>query len=270
MTLWKVVLPVVLVGLAAARCHAADERISVLLRSILSGGPVPTSEAFSEVVNEDYVRGLSQDSVKQFLPLARTLLHDPRPEARRDGLLCFLMVTQRFSDSEPLLKPYIPDLLGIVDDHASPLRRVALLFLGNTAPRVSPKTLAYMAAHLADHENAAAETATMAWILLRAGSDPLTHTVVEVARKQNKPELTQGILRGFRKYRTKNSEALAFVGEGLDSHDEWTCRTAVEYVADLPVAERSRFRAQLSRISVDAAESAETRLAASRALEKEK
>lgn len=170
--------------LAAVPVWAAEERISGLLRQMTAGGPVPSEKVFFEVIDEDYVNQLSSDSMREFLPLAGKLLGDSRTEARKYGLMCFLAVTLRRSpDSEPLLEPYVPDLLRIASDRASPLRTMSIHVLSNTWPRLSPKTLAYLAAHLTDTDNTAEDTGWMACMLLKAGTDTLTHDVIGFVRK---------------------------------------------------------------------------------------
>jgi hypothetical protein len=264
----KLGLTVFCVSLAVVPRLAAEERITALLRSMLDHGEVPAENVFYNTIDEDYVRGLSADSVREFLPLARSALRDSQPEARRYGLMCFFAVTLRFSDSEPLLEPYVPDLLRVADDHANPLRPMALHVLGNTLPRVSAKTLAYLDAHLADRENSADETGAMAWTLLQAGSDRLTHDVIVFARKQDKREVAEAVLRCFHVYPTKNADALTFIGDSLDSPDVWLRRRAVEAVVDVPLVERSPFLAKLNRLATDPNEPTEIRSMASEALKK--
>jgi hypothetical protein len=257
-------------GLATAPCWAAEARISSLLRSMIDGGSMPTEKVFYETVDEDYVNQLSTDSVRDFLPLAGKLLQESRPEARKYGLQCLLVVTLRRSlDSEVLLEPYVPDLLRIADDRASPLRTMAIHVLSSTWPRLSPKTVSYLAAHLADKENTAEDTGWMACMLLKAGTDTLTHDAIAFVRKQDKPEVIQEVLRCFRILPiVKTADAIAFIGSGLDNQDVWVRRRAVEAVADLPLVERSPFLAQLSRLSTDSEEPAEIRSMAAEALKK--
>jgi hypothetical protein len=264
----KLGLTVVCVSLTVAPRLAADERISALLRSMLDHGEVPAENVFYDTINEDYIRGLSADSVREFLPLARTALRDSRPAAQRYGLMCFFAVTLRFSDSEPLLEPYVPDLLRVADDHANPLRPMALHVLGGTLPKVSAKTLAYLAAHLADKENSADETGAMAWTLLQFGSDRLTQDVIAFVRKQNKHEVTEAVLRCFHAYPTKNAEALAFIGDSLDNPDVGLRRRALEAVVDLPLVERAPFLAKLNRLATDPNEPTEIRSMAAEGLKK--
>src|SRR5437868_2021432 len=105
MKLWLLIVGICLT--TAPGC-AQQERIGSMLRHVADGGPVPTEKVFYDTVNEDYVNQLSPDRVREFLPLAGKLLQDPRPEARKDGLMCFLVVTLRRSlDSEVLLEPYV-------------------------------------------------------------------------------------------------------------------------------------------------------------------
>jgi len=231
---------------------------------------MPTEKVFYETVDEDYVNQLSTDSVRDFLPLAGRLLQDSRPEARKYGLQCLLVVTLRRSlDSEVLLEPYVPHLLRIADDRASPLRTMAIHVLSSTWPRLSPQTMSYLAAHLADKENTAEDTGWMACMLLKAGTDTLTHDAIAFVRKQDKPEVIQEVLKCIRVIPIrKTADALALIGSGLDSPDVWVRRMALEAVAAVPLVERSPFLAQLIRMSADPNEPTEIRSAAAEALKK--
>src|SRR6266567_5689485 len=80
MRLWLLVIGL---WLALAPGCAAQEWVSALLRSMTDGGPLPSEKVFYDTVNEDDFNRLSADTVREFLPLARTLLKDSRPEARR-------------------------------------------------------------------------------------------------------------------------------------------------------------------------------------------
>jgi HEAT repeat protein len=265
MKLWLLVVGLCLT--IAPGC-ASEERISVLLRSMVDGGPVPTEKAFYDTLDEEYVNQLSPEGVSEFLPWAAKLLADSRPDAQRYGLMCFFAVTTRRAlDSEALLEPYVPNLLRIASDRASPLQNMARFVLGNTYPRISPKTLEYMAAHLIDKDNTPAETGAMACALLRDGSDARTHDVIAFVRNQDKPEVTGEVLKCFRILPpTNNADALAFVGSNLDSSDASVRRSAVEVVGRLPLVERSPFLARLSRLATDPNEPAEIRSAAAEAL----
>ncbi len=267
MKLW---LLVVGISLTTAQGCASEERIRALLRSMADGGPVPTEKVFYATVDADYIGQLSPDSVKAFLPLAQKLLQDPRPEARNYGLTCFLAVTlRRFLDSEVLLEPYVPDLLRIADDRASPLQNEARYVLGHTQPKISPKTLEYLAAHLTDKDNTPGETGAMACALLKDGSDPLKHDVIAFVRTQDKPEVIKEVLKCFRLLRIKKTaDTLSLIGYGLDSPDVWVRRRALEAVADLSLVERSEFLAQLNRLATDTKEPTEIRSAAEEALKK--
>jgi HEAT repeat protein len=256
--------------LAAVPGQAAEERVSALLRTLVNGGSLPTEEAFRAAVDEQYVNQLSADEVKQFLPLARALLQDSRPEARRFGLQCFLVVTLRRSlDSEALLEPYIPSLLRIAADRTSPFRTMARVVVGNTQPNISPQTLEYIAVHLADKDNTQEETGAMACALLKDGSDRVVHDAITFVRKQDKAEVIQEVLTCIRVIPIrKTADVLALIGFGLDSPDVWVRRRAVEAVADMPLVERPRFLAQLSRLSADPSEPPEIRSLAAEALKK--
>jgi HEAT repeat protein len=254
--------------LIAAQGWAAEERISPLLRSIADGGPVPVEKAFYDTVNESYVNQLSPDAVKEFLPLARKLLVDPRPEARRYGLMCFMVVTlRRALDSELLLDPYVTDLLVIADDRASPIRNMAGYVLGHTQPRISPKALEDTAAHLADKDNTPEEIGAMACALLKDGSDPLVRGLVGFLHSQSRPEGTVSVLACLRALPpTRNADILSFIGSSLDGPDASVRRAAVSEVARFPMEQRTPFLPQLSRMSNDPNEPAEVRSAAAQAL----
>jgi HEAT repeat protein len=268
MKLMKLGLIVACVSLIAVPSLAIEERIRALLRSMADGGAVPTDKVFYDSFDEDYVRGLSAESVREFLPLVRTVLQDSRPEARRYGLECFFAVTLRFSDGETLLEPYVPDLLRVASDRASPLRPMAMEVLGNTWPKLSPKTLAYIAAHVADKENTADDTGWMACTLFRAGMDPPIHGLIAFVRKENQHETVETVLRCFHLYPTKNADVLAFIGSSLDNSDTWIRRRAVEAVERVPLVERSPFFAQLNRLATDPNQPTEIRSAAAEALKK--
>ncbi|MFN0166671.1 MAG: HEAT repeat domain-containing protein [Bryobacteraceae bacterium] len=232
---------------------------------------MPSDKVFYELINEDYVSRLSQDGVKDFLSLAQKLLHDPRPDARKAGGMCFVVVTLRRSgDSEDLIEPYVPDLLAIVADRTDPLRPLASQVLSSTLPRPSPKTLAYLAAHLADTENTPQDTGWMACILLKDGNDPrIIHDVIAFVHKQGKPEVIQDVLTCFRVLPIKMTpDALSLISSGLDSPDVWVRRRAVEAVAALPLVERSPFLAQLNRLASNPKEQSEIRSTAAEALTK--
>jgi HEAT repeat protein len=260
--------------LTAISAGASEEMIGALLRSMADGRPVPTDEVFFRTANEDSLSQLSVDDIKNLLPMAKKLLEDPRPEARRDGLACFWGVTLRhslvgFLDSTDLLEPYVADLLRIADDHSNPLRSLALQTLSNTKPSVSPKTLAYLSSHLADKSNTAEEAAAMAWTLLKAESDPLTHEVIAFVRKQNDPKVTEAVLRCFQVLpATKNSDALDFIGSSLNNPDVWVRRRAVEAIERLPMVARSPFLGRLLQLATDPNEPTEIRSAAEEALQK--
>lgn len=271
MRAWLVCLSIFLTTICG---KAAEEGIGALLRSMVDGGPVPTEETFFRVASEDSLGQLSDADVKEILPLAQRLLRDSRADARKCGLVVFLGVTLRhssvgFLDSTELLEPYVPDILSIAADHSNPLQNTALEVLSNTKPKVSPRTLAFFAAHLADKDNTAEETATLAWTLLRAGSDPLTHDVIAFARKQNDPKVIEAVLRCFHVLPpTQNSDALDFIGSSLDSKDVWVRRRAVEAIERLPLGSRSPFLYRLNQLATDPNEPNEIRSAAADALKK--
>jgi hypothetical protein len=141
--------------------------------------------------------------------------------------------------------------------------------LGNTLPKLSPRTLAYVSAHLTDKDHEAGDTGWMACKLLQGGTDSSTHDVIAFVRKQNKPEVIQKVLECFRVLPIpKTADVLSLIGVGLDSPSEWTRRRAVEVLDRLPLGERSPFLAQLSRLSTDSNEPTEIRSAAAEALRK--
>ena len=249
---------------------ASEDRISAFLRPMANGGPILPESEFERVVNEDYINQLPRDSVREFLPLAQTLLHDQRPEARKRALMCFLTVTLRRSlDSTALLEPYVPDLLRIADDRADPLRNMARYILGNSQPKASPRTIAYVVAHLADKDNTPEETGAMACSVLKDGTGPQVHDAITYLHKRGAPEITNAVMRCLRALPpTNNTDILAFMGSGLDSPDSSVRRAAIELVARVPMVERSPFLAQLGRISNDPNEPPELRSAAADALKK--
>jgi hypothetical protein len=262
---------VLVIGMCIAVIAACSEReVSGLLRSMADGGPLPTENQFYGTVDEDYISRLSEDEVKDFLPLAQKLLSDPRPDARKYGLAVFLAVTvRRFSDSELLLEPYVPDLLKIADDRGNALRPMALHILGNTWPKRPPLTVAYLKLHIRDKQNTPRDIGWMACTLLLEGSDDLTRDVFEFVRQQNNPETLQNVLGCFHVLpATKNADALSFISTSLDNADVWVRRKAIEAIERLPLVERSPFLAQLNRLANDAKQPLEIRSQAKELLKK--
>lgn len=265
----KSMILIVSICLTSTPGFSSDERISGLIRATANGGPVPSEKMLDETVTEDYVRNLSSDGVKDFLPLAAKLLSDPRLEARDVGLRCFMAVTLfRWNDSEALIEPYVPGLLRIADDRSSPLlRNTARYVLGNTRPKMSQKTLAYTAANLTDKSNTVEEIGAMACALLRYGSPPVVHDVFAYIRSRGEPLLDHMIVSCIRNLPTMtNTEILDYIGASLDSPDSYVRRIAVEAVDRLPKDKRSPFLSRLGRMSTDPGETAEVRSAALEAL----
>jgi len=249
----------------------AEERIIGLLRPMTEGGSIPSDKEFWETLNDDYVNSLSQDSVREVLQFAGKLLNGPRPEATRYGLLCFLSVTLRRSqDSEPVLEPYVPDLLRIASDRTNPLWTIATQVVSNTWPKLSPKTIAFLSTHLGDKANTPADTARIAHTLfLRSGSDAVIHEVIEFLQKQAEPKVAVLVLMGLHaKPPTRNPDILDYIGSNLDNPDASVRIRAVEAAADLRMAERALFLAQLNRLSIAPNEPSEIRLAAAEAIKR--
>lgn len=260
---------IVSICLTSTLGFASDERVSALIRATANGGPVPSEKMFDETVTEDYVRNISPEGVKEFLPLAAKLLSDPRLEARDVGLRCFMAVTLfRWNDSEALIEPYVPDLLRIADDRASPLlRNTARYILGNTRPKMSQKTVAYTVSHLKDASNTPEETGAMACALLKDGSPPLVHDMFAYVRSRSEPLLDVAVVSCLRALPARTStEILVFIRASLDSPDSAVRRVTAEIIARLPVVERSTFLSQLGRMSTDPRETAAVRSAALEAL----
>jgi len=245
---------------------AAEERISAMLRPMLNGGSVPTEATFYDSVSADYVQNAPPDAIKEFLPLARAALRDPRPEVRRYGLMCFFGVTLRFSDGGPLLEPYVSDLLSIVDDHASALRPMALTVLSNSLPKPSPKTLDYFAAHLGDKQNDVGGAAVMACTLLRFSPEAAAHETIAFVRTREIHELAETTLRCVREYGVRGKDVSAFLGEALRSADLWIRRRGIEAILSWPMIDRSPFFDSLNRLANDPNEPAEIRSLAADAL----
>jgi hypothetical protein len=93
MQIVKLGLLIVFMAMVPGYQAAAEERVSPLLRSMLDGGTLPTEKVFFDIVNDNYISQLSADNINEFLPLARTLLQNSRPEARKYGLMCFNAIT---------------------------------------------------------------------------------------------------------------------------------------------------------------------------------
>lgn len=268
----KIKLMIVL-ALATASCLAEGDAIQQLFQRILSqptSGALPAPEEFFAKVNENTVAALSVPEVNALLPLARQCLQSSRPEVRQDGLILLLAVGTR-SDSAKLLEPYIDDLGALLSgpEGAISLRHGALYVLGSTKPNILPKALAHLNAHLEDDRNSNEETLTIAASLLEASpNDTATvHKTLSVVGRRADPGLTSGVIRQLGLSKSRNREALAFLGASLSHADAHVRESAVDAASRLDQDVRAEFAVPLARIASDPNESEHARTQARTALQ---
>ncbi len=271
MTKMKIKLLIVLA--LAAPCLAEGGSIQQLFQRILtqsSTGDLPAPEVFFAKVNENTVGALSVQEVNALLPLARQCLQSSRSEVRQDGLILLLAVGTR-SDSAKLLEPYVDDLGVLLSgaEGAISLRHGALYVLGSTKPHTLPKALAYLNAHLEDDRNSNEEALTIAASLLEASPND-TATVqktLNVVGRRADPGLTSGVIRQLGLIKSRNSEALAFLGANLNHADAHVRESAVDAISRLDQDIRAQFAGPLARIASDPHESEHARTQARIALQ---
>ncbi len=259
-------------AVSASLCWADANQIRQLFQSILSDPPdtsLPTSAKFHSALTEVSESALPAVEVGGLLPLAKQCLGSSNVEVRRAGMLLFLAVALRL-DSSKLLEPYIEDLDTVASDPASPFRTgaLAILALTTSKPRVSPKAVATLAAHLDDSSFSSDEVATVIGSLLETSpSDPATvHRVLGVVEKRSDVALTDSVLRTLGLLRIQNAEAISFIGQGLNSGNPYTREAAVDAVSRLDRNIRTRFAAHLGRIAADHTERQHVRSQAAEAL----
>lgn len=262
---------IVLVAIMSAR--AQESPIGPLYRSILAqpeGGDIPTFEELNKTVNETTVRALSVAEVKALLPLAKQCIQSTQPKIREAGMGLFLSVALRY-DSAGLLEPYIDDLGKLLDgseDYAS-LRHLDLTVLGLMQPKLPPKAIALLDAHLEDKGNSAQETLTIAASLIKAApTDASTlHKILMVVSNRADPGLTNSVIRQLGLSKSRLPEAMDFISANLNKEDPGLRASAVDAVSRLDKDKRALFSSQLVRISSDARESQHVRTQATQALE---
>jgi hypothetical protein len=269
----KVKLLIVLV--LAAPCLAEEGSIQQLFQRILtqsSNRALPAPDELFTTVNENTVGGLSVQEINALLPLARQCLQSSQPEVRQDGLILLLAVGTR-PDSAKLLEPYIDDLGVLLSgpEGAISLRHGALYVLGSTKPNILPKALAYLNAHLQESRNSNEETLTIAASLLEASpNDAATvHKTLTVVGLRADPGLTSGVIRQLGLIKSRNREALAFLGASLNHADTHVRESAVDAVSRLDHDIRSQFAVPLARIASDPNESDYARARARAALQQQ-
>ncbi len=183
---------------------------------------------------------------------------------RRDGLALLVTIALR-PDSSQLLELYVDDIDGIIGDPSSPLRQGAVTVLILTRPKPSPKVMEILESHLEDKDSSV--MLSVAASLLEASNDPtLIHRVLSVVQKRADLPVTNGILGQLGLVRTRNPEALSFIGGNLDSANPASRRAAVEAVSRLDREVRVKFATQLGRIAADDTEPKEVRAKAVEAI----
>ena len=94
----------------------------------------------------------------------------------------------------------------------------------------------------------------------------MVHKVLSVVEKRSDVALTNAALKDLGLVKTRSTEALNFIGKGLDSGNAFTRESAVDAVSRLDRNVRTRFAAQLGRIAADSSEPQHVRSQAVEAL----
>jgi HEAT repeat protein len=252
----------VYLALAVAPAWADANGIKELFQAILGQHEktaAVSSKQFFSVVNENTVRSLSPADIEELLPLARRSLQSSSVDVRRSGVLLLMAIGLR-PDSAGLLEPYVEDLEVIAGDSTNAFRQGALYILGSTKPNVSAKVAEFLAMHLGDKSNSQGEKLMIAASLLRSSSDPaIIQKTLKFVDAQSDTSVKAGVLMQLGALKTRNTEAVAFIGRSLESADLYLREAAVDCVGKLDVGVRANFINQLKRIAEDPKESSETR-----------
>jgi HEAT repeats len=255
--------------LSASLCVAADgNQIRQLFQSILSESPdrvLPTPEEVDSKVRGADI--LEASEVEMLLPLAAKCLRSSNIDMQRDGLLLFSTVGLR-PDSAKLLDPYVEDLMVLITDPMSPFKVGAASVFLYMKPKMSPRATAALSTHLEDGSNTAEQKTIIAGCLLNASplDAAILHRVLTVVRELSDDKVMVECLRELGLLRTRNPEALSFIGKGLDSPNPHIRQSAVDAVSRLERDLRVGFAAQLGRIAADNNEPKEVRSQAAQAL----
>ncbi|MGZ4830431.1 MAG: HEAT repeat domain-containing protein, partial [Candidatus Angelobacter sp.] len=129
--------------------------------------------------------------------------------------------------------------------------------------------LAHLNAHLEDDRNSNEETLTIAASLLEASpNDTATvHKTLSVVGRRADPGLTSGVIRQLGLSKSRNREALAFLGASLSHADAHVRESSVDAISRLDQDIRAEFAVPLARIASDPNESEYARTQARTALQ---
>ena len=251
---------------SVALSHADVTQLKQRLEGYLTqpaGRLLPTPDEVLSQLDQESMDVLSTEDVNSLLALAKRCLRSAQLEVRRDGMLLILAVAGR-PDSSKLLDSCLEDLEPLLSDPASPLRQGAIAVLVLARPKASTLVIAAVAAHLEDKGNSPSETTTISAFLLQAlPDDPgMVHRVLSAIRKRSDAGPTIGVLQQLGLIKTRNPEALTFIGASLASANRFHREAAVEAVSRLDRVNRLKFAAQLGRIAEDNSEPEQVRLQA--------
>lgn len=221
-------------------------------------------------VNDVAVETLSEAEVGAVLPLALRCAQSPVAEVSENGATLFLSVVMR-NDSAKLLAPYIDDLGKLLDGAGGTTssRHALLYVLGSMKPKLPPKAVALLSAHLEDTQNSSQETLTIAASLLEAApaDAPTLHKVLLVVSNRSDALLTNGVIRQLGLSKSRLPEAMDFISANLNKEDPYLRASAVDAASRLDKDKRALFSSQLIRIASDPKEPDHVRKQATQALE---
>jgi hypothetical protein len=257
---------------SVSMCWADVNQVKELLQSTLTvppDGQPQYSEEFSLRLL-DAAQGLTVDEFASILPIAAQCLKSSSPRARDAGLSVFGYAALKLNSSA-IMEPYLDDFDAILSGAAGPYRQGIINILGITNPALSAKATQMLSRHLEDKANSLEEVQGIASALISGSrADPaMIHRVINFAEKRGDDKLTMEVLRVLGLIRTRNGDALDFIGKGLASTNRFVRESALNATSRMDRDVRVKFAAQLGRIASDMNERPEIRARAAESISKQ-
>jgi hypothetical protein len=264
---------IILLALVGGEPSMAD---TAAVRSKLESALVETDETrlriadFTMLISsEDEIKKATRDEASSLLPIAQKCLRSPLKVVREYGLAVFFVASFR-ADSAELIAPYIDrDLAPFLNDQDLAVKREAIAILGGTNPRILPRALDILSAHLADKNNTRKEAVMIASTLIRGlPSDAVSiRGVLDFVTQHPELKLRNNIIQALGLNNVTTEEAIQLIHEGLADRDTEVRRVSAESVGHMRPENRAKFSPDLLRLVAEPNQDPEVRATAQRVLE---
>jgi hypothetical protein len=266
----KVAVIVSLALLGAASSLADIEAVRSTLESALAEQREPrVSRADLVGLYADDIKNGSRDDVRALLALAQRCLRSRVKVAQEWGLIVFYLATFR-ADSSELIAPYVEgDIAPFLNDQDLAVKREAIFILGTTQPRLLPRALDLLSAHLADKDNTEMEAGMIAATLIHGcPTDPRPiHDVLDFVMGHPDYKLRANMINLLGLNNVTVDDAIKFIRGGLTDQSPEVRRISVEAVGHMPPESRAKFSGDLLQLLANPDEPEDVRATVQRVLQ---